>query len=114
MAKAKKRVIVVVTTFVAAVLLGLLLWNLWSRKTSKLTVSKVDLDNDCIYAEAKNQLYDTKDRYIIQGASDYLKGWVQLSQIETGETITVISNGKVLLSDPYQFDTIYKIQRSTP
>lgn len=114
MAKAKKRVIVVVTTFVAAVLLGLLLWNLWSRKTSELTVSKVDLDNDCIYAEAKNQLYDTKDRYIIQGASDYLKGWVQLSQIETGETITVISNGKVLLSDPYQFDTIYKIQRSTP
>ena len=114
MARAKKRVIVVVTTFVAAVLLGLLLWNLWSRKTSELTVSKVDLHNDCIYAEAKNQLYDTKDRYIVQGASDYLKGRVQLSQIETGETITVISNGKVLLSDPYQFDTIYKIQRSTP
>ena len=43
-------------------------------------------------------------------ASDYLKGQVQLSQIKEGETIIVISNGKVLQSDPYQFDTIYSIR----
>ena len=114
MTKAKKRVIMAVAAFAVIVLLGFLAWNLRSRKTSELTVTKIDLDNDCIYAAAKNQLYDTEDRYIIQGASDYLKGQLQLSQIETGETILVISNGKVLLSDPYQFDTIYKIQRSTP
>ena len=47
---------------------------------------------------------------IIHGASDYLKGQVQLSQIKEGETIIVISNGKVLQSDPYQFDTIYSIR----
>lgn len=63
-----------------------------------------------IYAIAKNQLYDADDEYIIHGASDYLKGQVQLSQIKEGETIIVISNGKVLQSDPYQFDTIYSIR----
>ena len=61
-------------------------------------------------AIAKNQLYDADDEYIIHGASDYLKGQVQLSQIKEGETIIVISNGKVLQSDPYQFDTIYSIR----
>ena len=30
--------------------------------------------------------------------------------IEEGEKIAVVSNGKVLLSDPYQFDTIYSIR----
>ena len=56
---------------------------------------------------------DTKGKIhttIIHGASDYLKGQVQLSQIKEGETIIVISNGKVLQSDPYQFDTIYGIR----
>ena len=38
------------------------------------------------------------------------KGNIQLSQIEEGENIVVVSNGKVLLSDPYQFDTIYSIR----
>ena len=50
------------------------------------------------------------DYYLIQGASEYLKGNIQLSQIEEGENIVVVSNGKVLLSDPYQFDTIYSIR----
>ena len=80
------------------------------RKESKLTVTNVDLQENCIYAIAKNQLYDADDEYIIHGASDYLKGQVQLSQIKEGETIIVISNGKVLQSDPYQFDTIYSIR----
>ena len=66
--------------------------------------------NNCIYATAKNQLYDTDDNYIIYGASNYLKGNLQLSYLKEGESILVISNGKVLLSDPYQFDKIYSIQ----
>ena len=84
--------------------------NFLDRKESKLTVTNVDLQENCIYAIAKNQLYDADDEYIIHGASDYLKGQVQLSQIKEGETIIVISNGKVLQSDPYQFDTIYSIR----
>ena len=59
---------------------------------------------------AKNQLYDTDDNYIIYGVSNYLKGNLQLSYLKEGESILVISNGKVLLSDPYQFDKIYSIQ----
>ena len=62
------------------------------------------------YATAKNQLYDTDDNYIIYGVSNYLKGNLQLSYLKEGESILVISNGKVLLSDPYQFDKIYSIQ----
>ena len=58
----------------------------------------------------KNQLYDTDDNYIIYGVSNYLKGNLQLSYLKEGESILVISNGKVLLSDPYQFDKIYSIQ----
>lgn len=61
-------------------------------------------------ATAKNQLYDTDDNYIIYGVSNYLKGNLQLSYLKEGESILVISNGKVLLSDPYQFDKIYSIQ----
>ncbi len=36
--------------------------------------------------------------------------YLQLSYLKEGESILVISNGKVLLSDPYQFDKIYSIQ----
>lgn len=52
----------------------------------------------------------TDDNYIIYGVSNYLKGNLQLSYLKEGESILVISNGKVLLSDPYQFDKIYSIQ----
>lgn len=41
---------------------------------------------------------------VIQSMND------QLSYLKEGESILVISNGKVLLSDPYQFDKIYSIQ----
>ena len=105
-----KRVITIGAAFMVAVLCVLLLLNTLGRSKSELTVEKVDLKNDCIYATVKNQLYDTEDNYIIYGASDYLKGNVQLSHIKAGETILVVSNGKVLLSDPYQFDKIYSIQ----
>ena len=72
--------------------------------------NKGGLSDNSIYATAPNQLYGTNDYYLIQGASEYLKGNIQLSQIEEGENIVVVSNGKVLLSDPYQFDTIYSIR----
>ena len=59
---------------------------------------------------AIRSVYDTDDNYIIYGVSNYLKGNLQLSYLKEGESILVISNGKVLLSDPYQFDKIYSIQ----
>lgn len=105
-----KRVIVVGTVFMVAILCILFLLNTLEQSKSELTVEKVDLKNNRIYATAKNQLYDTDDNYIIYGASNYLKGNLQLSYLKEGESILVISNGKVLLSSPYQFDKIYSIQ----
>ena len=93
-----------------AILIGGFLLHTWGRTKSELTVTKVDLSNNSIYATAPNQLYGTDNCYLIQGASEYLKGNIQLSQIEEGEKIVVDSNGKVLLSDPYQFDSIYSIR----
>ena len=83
--------------------------NISSRKASNPVIQSMN-DKYCIYATAKNQLYDTDDNYIIYGVSNYLKGNLQLSYLKEGESILVISNGKVLLSDPYQFDKIYSIQ----
>lgn len=105
-----KRVIVVGAALVVVVLGVLLLLNTLERSKSELTVEKIDLKNDCIYATTKNQLYNTDDNYIIYGASDYLKGNLHLSHLKEGETILVISNGKTLLSDPYQYDKIYSIR----
>ena len=105
-----KRKIMVGIAFVAVVLCILFQSNTFGRKKSELIIEEVDLKNNCIYATAKNQLYDTDDNYIIYGVSNYLKGNLQLSYLKEGESILVISNGKVLLSDPYQFDKIYSIQ----
>ena len=110
MTKSSKKTTIIGMVLVVAILIGGFLLHPWGRTKSELTVTKVDLSNDSIYATAPNQLYSTDDYYFIQGASEYLKGNIQLSQIEEGEKIVVVSNGKVLLSDPYQFDTIYSIR----
>ena len=110
MTKSSKKTTIIGMVLVVAILIGGFLLHPWGRTKSELTVTKVDLSNNSIYATAPNQLYGTDNCYLIQGASEYLKGNIQLSQIEEGETIEVVSNGKVLLSDPYQFDTIYSIR----
>jgi hypothetical protein len=110
MTKSSKKLTAFGIALALAILIGGFLLHTWGRTKSELTVTKVDLSNNSIYATAPNQLYGTDNCYLIQGASEYLKGNIQLSQIEEGENIVVVSNGKVLLSDPYQFDTIYSIR----
>ena len=110
MTKSSKKLTAFGIALALASLIGGFLLHPWERTKSELTVTKVDLSDNSIYATAPNQLYGTNDYYLIQGASEYLKGNIQLSQIEEGENIVVVSNGKVLLSDPYQFDTIYSIR----
>ena len=95
MTKSSKKLTAFGMALIVAILIGGFLLHPWGRTKSELTVTKVDLSNNY---------------YLIQGASKYLKGNIQLSQIEEGEKIAVVSNGKVLLSDPYQFDTIYSIR----
>ena len=110
MTKSSKKLTAFGIALALAILIGGFLLHTWGRTKSELTVTKVDLSNNSIYAIAPNQLYGTDNCYLIQGASEYLKGNIQLSQIEEGEKIVVDSNGKVLLSDPYQFDSIYSIR----
>ena len=110
MTKSSKELAVFGIALALAILIGSFLLHPWGRTKSELTVTKVDLSNNSIYATASNQLYGTNDYYLIQGVSECLKGNIQLSQIEEGEKIVVDSNGKVLLSDPYQFDSIYSIR----
>ncbi len=115
MTKSSKKLTAFGIALALAILIGGFLLHPGGRTKSELTVTKVDLSDNSIYATAPNQLYGTNDYYLIQGASEYLKseylkGNIQLSQIEEGENIVVVSNGKVLLSDPYQFDTIYSIR----
>ena len=110
MTKSSKKLTAFGIALALAILIGGFLLHTWGRTKSELTVTKVDLSNNSIYATAPNQLYGTDNCYLIQGASEYLRGNIQLSQIEEGEKIVVDSNGKVLLSDPYQFDSIYSIR----
>ena len=110
MTKSSKKLTAFGIALALAILIGGFLLHTWGGTKSELTVTKVDLSNNSIYATAPNQLYGTDNCYLIQGASEYLKGNIQLSQIEEGEKIVVDSNGKVLLSDPYQFDSIYSIR----
>ena len=53
-----KRKIMVGIAFVAVALCILFQLNTSGRKKSELIVEEVDLKNNCIYATAKNQLYN--------------------------------------------------------
>ena len=94
MTKSSKKLTAFGIALALAILIGGFLLHTWGRTKSELTVTKVDLSNNSIYATAPNQLYGTDNCYLIQGASEYLKGNIQLSQIEEGEKIVVDSNGK--------------------
>ena len=98
MTKSSKKLTAFGIALALAILIGGFLLHPWERTKSELTVTKVDLSDNSIYATAPNQLYGTNDYYLIQGASEYLKENIQLSQIEEGENIVVVSNGKVLRS----------------
>ena len=67
-----KRKIMVGIAFVAVVLCILFQSNTFGRKKSELIIEEVDLKNNCIYATAKNQLYDTDDNYITRVHHDRL------------------------------------------
>lgn len=74
-----KRKIMVGIAFVAVVLCILFQSNTFGRKKSELIIEEVDLKNNCIYATAKNQLYDTDDNYIIYGVcSAFLFSYIGL------------------------------------
>ena len=92
MTKSSKELAVFGIALALAILIGSFLLHPWGRTKSELTVTKVDLSNNSIYATASNQLYGTNDYYLIQGVSECLKGNIQLSQIEEGEKIVVVSN----------------------
>ena len=87
MTKSSKKLTAFGIALALAILIGGFLLHPWERTKSELTVTKVDLSDNSIYATAPNQLYGTNDYYLIQGASEYLKGNIQLSQIEEGENI---------------------------
>ena len=87
MTKSSKKLTAFGIALALAILIGGFLLHTWGRTKSELTVTKVDLSNNSIYATAPNQLYGTDNCYLIQGASEYLKGNIQLSQIEEGENI---------------------------
>lgn len=81
-----KRKIMVGIAFVAVVLCILFQSNTFGRKKSELIIEEVDLKNNCIYATAKNQLYDTDDNYIIYGVSSniFFKPGTRLNSLATG------------------------------
>ena len=91
MTKSSKKLTAFGMALIVAILIGGLLLHPWGRTKSELTVTKVDLSNNSIYATAPNQLYGTNNYYLIQGASKYLKGNIQLSQIERFYYLTPIS-----------------------
>ena len=70
MTKSSKELAVFGIALALAILIGSFLLHPWGRTKSELTVTKVDLSNNSIYATASNQLYGTNDYYLIQGVSN--------------------------------------------
>lgn len=59
----KKVIFSICTAMIVVFSFGFFKVNFLDRKESKLTVTNVDLQENCIYAIAKNQLYDADDEY---------------------------------------------------
>lgn len=74
-----------------------------------LTVTAVDVENDLVLA------VQGEKPYALHNASEKLwardGGRLALAELAVGDRLTVLSDGAVLLSDPYQFEHIYKIYR---
>lgn len=75
-----------------------------------LTVTAVDVENDLVLAVQAGE-----KPYVLHKASEKLwardGGRLPLAELAVGDRLTVLSDGNVLLSDPYQFEHIYKIYR---
>lgn len=73
-----------------------------------LTVTRTDSERDSLYAERSDG-----GRYVFYKVSEKLRTQdgkkASLEGIAVGDSITVLSDGNVLLSDPYQIENIYKI-----
>ena len=73
-----------------------------------LTVTRTDSEQDSLYAERSDG-----GRYVFYKVSEKLRTRdgkkATLEQIAVEDSITVLSDGNVLLSDPYQIENIYKI-----
>ena len=77
---------------------------------TSLTVTAIDKENDLILAVQAGE-----KRYALHNASEKLwtrdGGRLPLEELAVGDQLTVLSDGNILLSDPYQFEHIYKIYR---
>lgn len=77
---------------------------------TSLTVTAVDVENDLVLAMQAGE-----KPYALHKASEKLwtrdGGRLPLAELSVGDRLTVLSDGAVLLSDPYQFEHIYKIYR---
>lgn len=75
-----------------------------------LTVTAVDVENDLVLAMQAGE-----KPYALHKVSEKLwardGGRLPLAELAVGDRLTVLSDGAVLLSDPYQFEHIYKIYR---
>lgn len=77
-----------------------------------LTVTRIETEKDLLYAERSDG-----GRYVFYKVSEKL--WTRdgkrtgLETLAEGDSITVLSDGNVLLSDPYQIENIYKIYIGT-
>lgn len=73
-----------------------------------VTVASIDAENDCLMVEEENG-----KRYALHKISEKLRTAeekaLDIRALAVGDTLTVLSDGAILLSDPYQFENIYKI-----
>lgn len=73
-----------------------------------LTITRTDVKNDSLYAERPDG-----SQYVFYKVSEKLQTpdgkKTGLEKLAAGDSITVLSDGNVLLSDPYQIENIYKI-----